>query len=332
MTQHIRELLDHAVAGIEPGTRDPVAAVMGRRRAARRRKAVAGAVACVLAAAGIAGGLALNRHDANGPMAPVGSVPVEPPTPRVVDRVVVAGAMRLPVPDGWRVATPGSDSPCGRAGDGQVLIYGETSDDCARSSIRVSTAKVLAYPVGSLEDLPGGSGIMTPLPLLTLPGGEPALLRDAFETGHTSMVLPWSKVILEFNLDGPAARTIAGTIRTEPVGSGRLNLVDSVPYAEFSRPEASGKFTVASHGKITDPATIAEVLALLRDQRKAVSGEDACSQPGDRAALLLLGNASVVYLTIDKDCQEAFSDRGGRVRLSDKAVRELTRLFGIEVR
>ncbi|MBM2614488.1 hypothetical protein JIG36_02800 [Actinoplanes sp. LDG1-06] len=329
MTQPLRELLDDAVAGVEPGSRDPVASVMGRHRAARRRRVVAGAVACVLAVAAAGGALAASRHTVNRPLPPVGVVPAEPPTPRVVDGVIVAGALRLPIPDGWRVTARGSGEQC-PPWDNEVMIHRVGAADCSTSSIRVSAVRTNAYPVGSILEAPGDD-VFTPLPLFTLRGGEPALVGEhAFTTSQTTMVLPWSRVEVDFYLDGPASRAIVDTITTEPTGSGRLNLPASVRSADFTRPDASGKFTLASHGRITDAATIGKVTSLLRDQRKVVSPEDACAAPDDPGALLIAD--AFIVVTLGEDCQEAFSDQGGRVKLSDSAVRELTRLFGIEVR
>ncbi|GAB2604791.1 hypothetical protein Aab01nite_78540 [Paractinoplanes abujensis] len=330
MTQRIRELLDHAVAGIEPGTRDPVAAVLGRRRAARRRKAVAGAVAGVLAVAALAGGLAVNRQDANRPLPPVGAVPADPPTPQVIDGVIVAGALRLPVPDGWRVATPDSGGACRGLEDDAVLIYRADAADCSRSTIRVAARRGKKYPVASLVEAPGGGSVVAPAPMRILRGGEPALVGSGFDTGNGSLVLLWSKVTVDFFLDEPAARAAAESITTEPFGAGRLNLPGPVRSAEFSRSDSSGKFTAAGHGRIDDAATIQKVMTLLREQRQVVDDEDACSAPAERSALLIVD--AFVYLTLDDDCQQALSDQGGRVRLSDGTVRELSRLFGIEAR
>src|SRR2546423_8646748 len=69
MTQRVRALLDEAVSRLEPGTPDPVAAVVARGRAARRRSLGA----AILAVAGLIGGgvvVGLRLGGGEGPLPP----------------------------------------------------------------------------------------------------------------------------------------------------------------------------------------------------------------------------------------------------------------------
>ncbi|MCU7723794.1 hypothetical protein ODJ79_08725 [Actinoplanes sp. KI2] len=99
--ERIRELLDQAVAGIEPRTADPVGAVVRRRRAARRNRAV-------VAAALVGGGLVVSRRLVHtDPTAPAAEdITAQPPRLYVDGDEVVAGSIRLPIPAGWRVVRP----------------------------------------------------------------------------------------------------------------------------------------------------------------------------------------------------------------------------------
>ncbi|MFI1989130.1 hypothetical protein [Actinoplanes sp. NPDC020271] len=104
MTERIRQLLDEAVAGLEPEDRDPVGAVVRRGRAARRRTAtvLAGVVTFGL----LVGGLVTGQRMLGSAPLPTANAGIEQSaTPRVENGMMVAGAMQLPIPAGWTVVT-----------------------------------------------------------------------------------------------------------------------------------------------------------------------------------------------------------------------------------
>ncbi|HEX8346466.1 MAG TPA: hypothetical protein VF657_17235 [Actinoplanes sp.] len=360
MAEHIRQLLDDAVAGLEPKSPDPVAAVVARGRAARRRTMAAAVLLCAGLASGV---VAITRQGSHeGPMRVADLPVVGLPAPHVADGVVMAGAVRLPVPPGWRVVTEDPRASCADLADTILLIIAERRG-CQYAAVEVSRSAIPVPPTsgGSHADLMS-EGLPGPPPVpITLSGGEPAwtmdrldsepMLPDGKEPGHTFwqvVVLPWSQVSLELRVDGPRARKILESIQSTPHAAGMLQLPATAAAANLFTPDASGHLSAKGYGRTTDPAAIGRVLKMLRAQKAVTDAAATCAKPEDHSARLTLYTAdeggpsssapddtatsaddTVLVLTLGENCYEAVSSDGGRVRLSREAVTELKQLFGI---
>ncbi|XVU23592.1 hypothetical protein ACQPZJ_41085 [Actinoplanes sp. CA-054009] len=341
MVERIRELLDDAVGELEPEERDPVAGVMRRGRAARRRRAaVAGALAAVLVGGGAVGGLRLMGN------APLPTGEDETAVPYVADGVVVAGALRLPVPDGWRVVEADAAEPCVELKRTVLLV---TSDDpgCQYAPIEVSKAD-RRNPGGTLMVEPGveidlkGVAISSPVSI-TLPGGEPVWMANELDSEMLQpksyegfsylnrLLLPWSGVEVVLRLDGAADQKIIDSMRSSPGQARVLVLPERASSVELTLPDATGRIRAAGKMSSDNPATAASVLELLRKQTDVVGNAEACAgQEQSNARLTLKGSGTTtVIISLGERCQEAVSSDGGRVRLSDDTVTELKRLFGL---
>ncbi|MBU2670326.1 hypothetical protein KOI35_43175 [Actinoplanes bogorensis] len=363
MTQHLRRLLDDAVSGVEPATPDPVAAVVRRKRSRRRRTVLAAAVTTLAVALG---GVAVAGSLGSGP-------PIEPAAPerpsspvRVVDGAVVVGALRLPVPPGWKVVedAPGR-IPCSEK-DKIVLIVTPDSGGCGIAGIEVRTEQRVPFPPAGVTDMGGvGTADVLSAPIsLTLPGGEPAWLMSRFDSEETApgrgesysywntVVLPWSKVTVTLRVDGPTSERLVETMTTHPAHAGVLALPGTVTTATLTVPDSTGTTSRAGRREIKDQKTIGSVLRLLREHKTTVPNGKACASPEQPALRLELdrfvfhpstspdepkeipaGQEQIsVVVTLGDSCPEAVSAAGGRVRFDDNAVRELKKLFGLGAR
>jgi hypothetical protein len=345
MTQRIKALLDDAVTGLEPRSHDPVAAVVRRGRAARRRAVVAGALAVAL----LGGGLSVL---VGGGREPVTDEAADGPAgPRVVDGMVVAGAVRVPVPAGWTVETARADAPCGEL-TRTILIPGPRGwAGCRTAPIEVHGTGATT-PGGVLLD-PKSIGDpdrmrMTAPVSVTLSGGEPGwLLYDlddkelapgqiAGYSYHNVLLFPWSRAEVYLRTDGPAQRKIIESFRSYPTGGGPLVLPGRAGAAEMTALDAAGRNRASGHRRSTDPAVIAAVLRLLSERTTPVSDLAACTgngRPGTRLSLTTAtDDLTTVVVTVAGDCVEAVSSAGGRARLAGATMTELVRLFGIGAR
>lgn len=351
MTERIRELLGEAVSGLEPKNRDPVASVIRRGRAARRRTTMlAAAVATVL----LAGGLVVGQQMVTSVPTASGGIDQDP-TPRIAGGMVVAGAMQLPIPDGWKVVTATTAAKCGMMPK-TILLIVSSQRGCQNAPVEISRA-VSRNPGGSVLFTKDGKNIVYPPVSVTLAGGEPAWLTDAMDSDEMKpgrypegnyfdqMLLPWSGVLVVFRESEPASQRILDAIRTSPGGGGALTLPATALTVELTMPGAS------AHGSSKDPATAAAVLRLLHMLTSEVRDTDACAGPKQQNVRLQLtaptasrspltrsqvdagwSNQTTVIIALGGDCQEAVSSDGGRVRLGDAAVTELKRLLGIGTR
>ena len=345
MPQRIRELLDDAVADLEPRNHYPVGEVISRDRAARRRTVLAAGLAAILVAGGL---VAVNMALGGRPDAPVVAVPDQPVVPRVVDGVVVAGALRLPVPPGWKVKIAGTPGLCEPLDKTVLLFASVPKTGCNAAAIEVY-GWLTGYP-GNVVNMDYPLVVTGPVPI-TLRGGEPGwMLQDFDPARHIRMNfigLPWSRVSFGLRNDATTQRKIIESMWSEPVKAGVLALPRTVGIVELTMPDDQGRYSPAGYGQSTDPATIRAVLALLRKQRRTVSDADACASPAQHGArlvlrpdkpvpqtTLLLPSAAVpsVVIAVGDKCQEAVSNLGGRVRLSDDALAKLKSLLGIEAR
>jgi hypothetical protein len=355
MTQRVGALLDEAVAGLEPKNPDPVPAVVARSRAARRRSLGAGILAvAVLIGGGVVVGTRAGGGGGDAP--PAGPVP-EAPTPRQVGDTVMAGDLTLPVPKGWRVVRAGQvpgDCAKGTMLEKTILISGPGEGGCVFAPIEVSGTRNV-NPGGDAVSLPskGQNMIVTSPRTYTLRGGEPAWLARGVDDEWNSpakapgfryfntLLLPWSRVSVTFRVPGPEQQRIIDSMRTAPPRrTTRLGLPTTVTEANLTVPDAAGKYAPTGYGTSKDPGTIAKVLEMLRAQKSSVDNAHSCASPGQRVARLTLnparsseqfiqGTTTTVLISLGSRCQEAVSSDGGRVRLSDKAMKDLKRLFGI---
>ncbi|AEV85808.1 hypothetical protein ACWT_4787 [Actinoplanes sp. SE50] len=360
MTERIRELLDEAVAELEPGYRDPVATVVRRGRAARRRTMLAATLAVML----LAGGLVAGRQMLAGPLTPTAAGTADS-RPRLVDGKVRAGAVEIPVPAGWRVVTNDASQPCGDLTETIMLIV-RNNRGCQYAPMEISVAAG-RNPGGTVlftaaEPFSSGDLITTPRSV-TLAGGEPgwmpsspedAELAPGREGYHYSaeLLLPWSDVFIQFRTDGPTARRILETFRSTPREGGALKVPTRVGSVDLTMPDSSGRLRPAGHGISSDPKTVNAVLGLLREQTAVVRDGDACAgtqQLSARLSLIAPGpspspspdamsfpvsspKTTTVVIALGTKCQEAVSSDGGRVLLSDTALARLQGLMGIGAR
>lgn len=339
MTQRIRELLDEAVADLEPGSHDPVGVVVRRGRSQLRRAMAAAALAVVVL---LGGGLAIGRGATRPGPPPTAAGTTDPATPHLVGGAVVAGALWLPVPDGWKVLTNDPARPCGDLPD-TVLLVTTNNGGCQYAPIEVYGING-GDPGGSLVAGTVVDPIVQPPTAVTLRGGEPVWLMHPLNDRSSGaywnvLALPWSGVSVQLRVDGPEQRHIIQSMASEPREAGPLVLPQTAASAELTTPDASGKITAAGHRKIKDPTAIGEVLTLLGSQRTVVENTDACASDSQHTARLTLAEGAApesarttVVISLGKRCQEAVSSDGGRVRLTDATLTQLKSLFGIGAR
>lgn len=365
MTQHIRELLDDAVARVQPRVTDPVPAVIRRARVQRLRVLVAGATACAVL---VGGGVAVAAWPARERVAvPPMATPVSgtPPTPRLVDGKIVAGGVVIPVPAGMRVVTPdwpirtGQTSGCDQV-DNAVAISGPDTQGCAISPIEIY-GRPNPYPPGTVADLgrtPAGGTYMnvTAPRMITLAGGEPAFLQfgpdnNPFPGGSNTLVLPWEQLFIYLRVGGATQQGFIDSLQTTPEHNGLLVLPANPGFAQWSAPDRKVRPVAQDYGRTTDPNTIAAVLRLLGQQSTVLDNQHACAaatQPTARltfdvddpmarpvpppASELPPNTATSIIISLAADCREAVSSAGGRVQLSAAALAELQRLFGVQPR
>jgi len=346
MTQRIRQLLDDAVSGLEPGTSDPVGAVLRRGRAARRRTVMAAATAAVVL---VAGGVAVSSHGKGTSVAGI-----ETGIPYVDGDVVVAGDVRVPIPAGWRAISNDAQRPCGDLAK-TILVIDDDNRGCQYAPVEVEPV-ASRNPEGAAAYLRflalWSDGIVQPPASVTLRGGEPGWLfsrldSDKLRPGRPSyaneLLLPWSNTLIWLRTDGADERKVIASLRSDPAGARPLELPDTAAAADLTVPDATGHVTKAGHRRTTDPATITAVLALLREQTDVVANDEACASDQQRSARLTLSAeddpaggvatsgarlATTVVIALGGNCQEVVSSDGGRVRLSATALNQLLVFFG----
>jgi hypothetical protein len=370
VTKHLAQLLDDAVAGVQPRDADPVPNVVRRGQRARLRSAAMSAATVLAAFALTVWTVATNTGGT-----PVPDGVAAPPTPEVVGGEIVAGALRLPIPPGWQVVDAASDRPCEELGDRVIVLVGPTSAArCSPTQITVRGTPTVnpggvVLNFGSFfEDPPVDAVVVSTPRMLALPGGEPAWV-NWYGVKPSGVLLPWSKVAVDFNRDLQDERSIIDSMRSVPKPATRLVLPDAVHAVELTVPFGDEQ---TEYGRSTDDQTIAAVMALLDKQRSVVSNEGACSRldhPTARLTLKTTPDASrpprptasysasyassppegapsgpwpspsepvdysdqptTVIINLSADCREAVSSAGGRVLLPAPVVNRVKELLGV---
>jgi hypothetical protein len=328
--ERIRELLDEAVAGIEPRTADPVAAVARRRQVARRNRVV---VAAALAVALVGGGFVVSHRPAHTvPPAPAAEdITAQPPRLYVDGDEVVAGSIRLPIPAGWRVIRPERGKSCGRQDRTIVLGDLDSQENCiGEIELRPTSSR---QPYGLVAQLSSpatdNSEVLSPPVSYTVRGGEPAWLTFSFDDesmqpGHPKgysyfniVVFPWSLVTMTVRADGAGLRKLLESLRSEPAASIPLVLPRTAADASLTLAGGSPLYEPPGFARTKDPATIAAVLKLLRRQSAVVDNARACArddQPGVR----------LTFSPIDLDTLRPTAERV-RTQAQRKALMALSR-------
>jgi hypothetical protein len=364
MTERLGQLLDDAVGPLEPRDADPVGSILRRERTARRR-ATAGMTAAVLAVGAItAGGLVLNRADAErtAPLRTAGRVAGTPPVPRIVDGRMVAGTLEMQIPEDWQALDGPRKAQCDpAAGEDVVVVVNAEAGDCLVGVEVFGSGDRTVDRTGTRERNDDGTVRMTDAPpaTITLPGGEPAWLGPSTRDRHprtnqvqyrSVMVMPWSLVTYRLFADNQAYRQLIRPTRTAPISAGVLTLPETAARAYFSGSVAtfSGPHATFSGpgvvGELTSDASITRLLQVLRAQTDVVENADACANASQQTAQITFlpdaqtqsyepSDPTVFRVVISLGaCQEAVSSHGGRVRISDATITELMTIFGIGAR
>ncbi|GIJ71781.1 hypothetical protein [Virgisporangium ochraceum] len=322
MGDRVKELLDRAAGGVRPREPDPVGAVLGRVRVARRRRiAAAGAAAvaaCTLVAGAVVAGTTLTGPAPDDPAtatpAPVASAVTGTATVTVENGVLRAGGLRLPLP-GWTVAT--ADQGICETVRHTVLIAASVipGGPCTDPASYISARG--ARPTFTLRkgDQYARQIILT--------GGQPAFIlhngTDPLGPGpdseyrYLTMWVPWSGVDLLFSLPRGELRQVVAAIRTEPVAPGTLVVPPGAARVVILGTDSEVSAT------ITEPARIEDLRTWLTGLEEPVPAGVEC--PGDTArqrVVFLYPDSTyvTVMVGVDARCGEATSSRGGRVKLS----------------
>lgn len=354
MSHRVKDLLDEAVAGIEPRSTDPLAAVVRRGRTARVRAAVTAglAVATVLTVGTVAGTSLVEKETLRPAIGTATTAaprpatrPDRPPVPRLEEGRIVAGDVSVPVPEGWRTA-PIVSAPCGLSP--KTVLFGEGGNPwgpsiyCATGEIEVqSTFDVFPFSFVLTGEDPLAPDAwqrtpFVPYRMITLESGAPVWFRTAADLGHR-LVLPWSRVEVTVRGGPDAWRQVLDTIETGSWAPGALALPERAGYAGLTTATAADR---AREIGTTDPAKIERALELLRGA--AVVGEGgSCARADQPTVALEIGKpATVPYqsgetgsflISLAEGCHEVVSEEGGRARLDDASFAELGGIFGVEL-
>lgn len=300
MSQQVKELLDSAVADVEPRSTDPVRTVVRRARIARLRAIVISGLAVTVAVAG--GLVAVRQVTGDGP-AQLGAPSAEqpPPVPQVRDGRIVAGSVSLPIPQGWQVAPAGSD-PCEypprtvrTVHVGQEPSWNQENAVC-RPDLEVEGSWKATVPISYLGLAPGhapvsvvttGDGLTLTPKMIILRGGEPAWLDTAplgDGTSRTRLVMPWSKVIITLHVADEVQRQIIGSITAPARRPAGLVLPDQAAYITLTEPRRGNR--AADIEVVTSANEVGKVLDLLH--AATVADKRGCARQGDATAQLVI--------------------------------------------
>jgi hypothetical protein len=324
MSDRMKELLDRAAGEVRPREPDPVGAVLGRVRVARRRRiagaAVAAVAACAVAVGAVVVGPALTGPAPDDPAAttpaPTGTPVTGPATVTVENGVVRAGGLRLPLP-GWTVAT-GDQAICDTV-DHTVFI---DAAPVPGGPCNDPTPYITVRGVGADTMLRKGPPEVPQQ--LILAGGQPAFVErgmiGALDPGPDSesrllvMRVPWSGVSITFSMPRGELRELVAAIRTEPLAPGPLVVPPGA-----TRVTIAGSGTGMSVGTIVDPARIGELRAALTGIREQVPAGFECPRNLPRQLVTFQypdpGTVVMVLVSAAAECGEATSSHGGRVKL-----------------
>lgn len=362
MSQRVKDLLDEAVAGIEPRSPDPVSAVVRRGRTGRAKTVVAAALAVVAVLTG--GTATATRLMGNEnpppetatettPAAKPATRPDRPPVPREVKGRVVAGNVSMAVPRGWQVyppypeyTPPPSEPGCGTFYRQTVLVGEGGNPDgppiwCTTGEIEVQSLydfRPYAY-VGSGD----ATAPIVPPRMMTLDGGESGWLRTDTD-GVYWLVLPWSRVEVRIRAGADLRQQVLDSLETGRWAPAALALPKRAEYAKLT---VSIDAKRAREHKLTDQAKVRRAMELLRQAPKVAPG-DSCARQDQPTVELEIGLPPGVPAPPDQDfvknpvlssfliglgdgCHEVVAEEGGRVRLDDASLAELGDLFGVEL-
>ena len=352
MAGPLRELLDSAVAQVQPRAVDPVADVVRRHRTRRRRVVAAAAAAlAVLAVISVTAVLRRpateSRHASPGssasPSEPSAAVTNEPApprvpvtggpaTPRVVGGEIVAGGLVLPVPAGWQTTDDDStiycDVPPRTVAVGFDPVPGGTGPYChLKPFIDVTGAIRRDFRDESPRQV-------------TLPGGQPAWVSFGVpdsalgqQPGYNvvGLYVPWSGVAVGITLQQDDFARIVPTIRTQPVAPSALVLPTDVSRVEIVPPDRGSGFPPP---RVTDPAVTDQVVGRLLGLTEIVPNDNACATADMPTAAVVLGTSgtsgtsATVVFTLSNHCSQATSSLGGRVQVPAGFVDDLWHLLG----
>ena len=311
MVERIGQLLDSTVDGLVPREVDPVAAVLGRARAARTRRLMgASAVAGVVAVAMVVTGLAWTRGG-NEPAQRFASPATGAAEVTVADGVVQAGGLRMPIPPGWKVAAAGQRM-CSETR--LVFINGSAppEDGCPPS---ISWISVYGAPPQS-NAIVRASGTRA----LRLPGDQPAwvsrseleALRTGQENGFATLTVaaPWSGVRLAFAMPRGELARVVGTVRTEPVAAAALVLPPGVAQALVTR-------QTNPTGWQLHPIRPADGLVAKFAKLSSATDTNGCAEDTDLDTVELMDAEGRLLGVLVVGCGQVTSSLGGRVRVDD---------------
>ncbi|GAA4462867.1 hypothetical protein [Phytohabitans houttuyneae] len=351
MSGRVKDLLDQAVAGIEPRDPDPVGVVIRRGRNRRAAAVVATAVAMV---AVLAGGAVAGTALKEGPppdtavtkAAPKPATrPDRPPVPRLEKGRIAAGDMSVAVPDGWQVM-PVESAPCGH--QHQTVVFGEGGNPwgpsiyCGTSEIEVlSTFNV--FPsiwtmTGKAPEAPDAwqQTPADPYRMVTLEGGAAAWLRTDPD-GAYRVVLPWSRVEVMIRGGADVRQRILDSLETGRWAPRALVLPTATEYAGLI-----GHFGTngLSRVEVEDPAKVRRALEILGAATPVAQGES-CAREDQPTVALEIGKSPVnpnlpedmgsLVISLAPGCHEVVSEEGGRGRLDVDSLTELGELFQVEL-
>lgn len=355
MTDRLKELLDAAVAGIQPRTEDPTHVIVrrGRRRDARMVVGAAVAVVCVLLTMGfVVAQVAGRGGPAPGVIAEVGGRGSSSPAdgsavPRVVGRTVVAAGLVFTAPAGWSVRD--ASRGCPRANndtpwyqdDGyptKACVEFDAPEDQHRFvAVDVDPGDHLNGIADTLDKPPYGSQPVFAQRVLTLPSGLSAWIvagDDLDPAGMQAETLsqisfPDRKIRLKAMMGAQERMAFLNSIQAPHFAPATLSLPTSATRAQLSVPGQSGDngATWYTTGVQADADRVAHVLGVLRKPAQAVDAQTSCANGRQAAAQLILRNgdrvSAVIAIVSSGSCHEAFSSAGGAVRVSDDFLAQL---------
>lgn len=369
MSQRIRELLDEAVAGIEPRHADPVAAVIRRGRTARARAVAAGGLAVVTV---LTGGTVAGTRLLDDPPQEIGEAPApatrpdRPPAPRLQKGRIVAGSVSVAVPRGWEVIGPGSGpTDLASASPGsedlscdlrrRTVLIGEGGNPdgppiwCTTADVEVQSV----YDVRPYVWVPPGEGAAADEPwvtspviaprMITLAGGEAAWVRYDADTAYR-VTLPWSRVEVRIRAGEDVRDQVLDSLRTGRWAPAALALPRTAGYATLT---VAVDAVRARERELTDEAKVRRALELLR-QAPMVAEGDSCAREDQPTVALEIGmppdavappdhdfvknpRLSSLVISLAEGCHEVVAEEGGRARLDAASLAELGDLFGVQL-
>jgi hypothetical protein len=358
VTDRLKDLLDAAVAGVEPRTGDPIEVVVrrGRRRDAR---AVVGVAVAALAVLLIMGFLVAQVGGRGGPapgvIAEVGGRGSSAPAggsagPRVVGRAVVVAGLMFTAPVGWSVRDAGEGCPRAHNDTPWYQDDGDPTSACVEFDAPEDQHRFVAIDVDpgnhlngvadTLDQPPYGSVALMPQRVLALPSGLSAWIvagDDLDPAGTQAWTLsqisfPDRKIRLKAVMGAQERMAFLDAIQAAPVAPGKLSLPTSATRAQLSvpgQPAANGT-TVYTTGVQAGADRVAQVLGLLRQQTQTVDPKQSCANGRQAVAQIVLRNgdsvAAVVTISSSGSCHEAFSSAGGAVRVPGDFLAQLVAL------